>query len=194
MRKLKLQVQISVDGFIADNNGKTDWMIWNWGPQWTWDNELQKYFEDLTASIDCVLLSRKMAVEGFIDHWAKMADSKNSQSAFAKKIADAHKVVFSKTIKKSKWDNAEIAGGNLKTEINKIKKQKGKDIIVYGGASFLSSLIKTNLIDEFHLFVNPTALGSGMPIFKEAGKLSLDLVNAKSYSCGIAVLIYEPKK
>jgi dihydrofolate reductase len=194
MRKLKLQVQISIDGFIADKNGKTDWMIWNWGQEWTWDNKLQKYFEDLTASIDCVLLSRKMAVEGFIDHWAKMADSKNSQSSFAKIIKPAHKVVFSKTLKKSKWDNTEIAGGNLKTEIDKMKKQKGKDIIVYGGASFLSSLIHANLIDEFHLFVNPTMLGGGMPIFKEAGKLNLDLVDAKSYACGIVVLIYQPKK
>lgn len=192
MRKLKLQVQISVDGYIAANKDQTDWLVWAWGPQWIWDQELQKYFIEMTSSVDCVLLSRKMAEEGFIGHWARVAANPDDpQFPFAKKIADAHKVVFTKTLKKSAWDNTKLATGDLVAEINKLKNQEGKDIIVYGGASFLSSLIKAGLVDEFQLFVNPAALGSGKPIFNGLeSKLGLSLVKAQAYECGVAVLVY----
>lgn len=193
MRKLKLQVQISVDGYIAEINGKTDWMVWNWGDEWNWDDDLKKYFNDLTESVDCILLSRKMAEEGFIAHWAKVAENPNGpQVAFAKKITEAHKVVFTKTLDKSEWNNTDIARGDLEGEINKLKNQNGKDIIVYGGATFVSSLIKAGLIDEFYLFVNPTVLGKGMTIFKEINSdLNLTLVKSTSYDCGIVVLKYK---
>lgn len=80
-------------------------------------------------------------------------------------------------------------------EITQLKKQPGKDIIVYGGANFVSALIKEGLIDEYHLFINPTAIGNGMTIFKEIdGKLNLVLVKSTSFACGIVVLHYEPKR
>lgn len=66
MRKLTLEVQMSVDGYIAEKNGNTDWMVWNWGDEWNWDDELKKYHTDLTKSVDGILLSRKMAEAGFI--------------------------------------------------------------------------------------------------------------------------------
>lgn len=196
MRKLILQVQITVDGYIAGNDGSTDWMIWNWGKEWTWDKELQKYFIDLKSTIDCVLLSRKMAQEGFINHWAQVAaETDNPQYAIAKKITDARKVVFTKTLEKSEWDNTELAKGDLVSEVNKLKNQEGKDIIAYGGATFLSSLIKAKLVDEFQLFMNPVVLGDGMAIFKEIdSRQDFTLVNAKSFACGIAVLKYVPKR
>lgn len=195
MRKIKLQMQLSLDGYVADVNGQTDWMVWNWGNDWNWDDRLKRYFNDLTASIDCVLLSRKMAEEGFIAHWAKVAGNPNDpQSTFAKAITDVHKVVFSKTFGKSRWKNTDIAKGDLASEINRLKNQQGKDMIVYGGASFVSSLIQARLIDEFHLFVNPAVLGDGIAIFKEVEKRqNLKLKHATGFDCGIAVLCYEPE-
>ena len=198
MRKLKLQVQMSVDGYIADTNGRTGWMLWNWGEEWIWDDVLKKYFNDLTASVDCVLLSRKMAEEGFIAHWAKVAERLDDpQAAFASKIAEANKVVFTKTLHSSDpvvsgWRNTVLAKGNLAEEINQLKKQEGKDLIVYGGASFVSSLLGQNLIDELQLFINPVAIGSGMKIFNERTKLKL--LNAQLFDCGITVLKYESSK
>jgi dihydrofolate reductase len=196
MRKLKLQVQISLDGYIADLNGKTDWMVWNWGEHWTWDNQLQKDFNELTTSVDCILLSRKMAEEGFINHWATMAEnSTNPQSVFAKNITDASKVVFTQTLEKLIWLNTSLAKGNLIDEIHQLKNKNGKDMIVYGGAGFVSSLIQTDLIDEFHLFVNPTVLGKGLSIFKDLDKkLDLTLVKSTPFKCGITVLTYLLKK
>lgn len=190
MKKLKLQMQLSVDGFVSSANGKSsDWMVWDFGENWAWDKDLQEYHTSLTASIDCVLLSRKMAEGGFIDHWADMAvNTNNPQSAFARNITNARKIVVTQKLERSRWNNTELAKGDLVTEVNKLKAQGGKDIIVYGGASFVSALIKERLIDEYHLVINPAILGSGLPIFN--GRHDLRLIEAKSYSKGMVVLIY----
>jgi dihydrofolate reductase len=191
MRKLILMVQLSVDGFMSEKDGNTDWMIYSWGGPWNWDKELRKYFINLTASVDCVLLSRKMAVEGYIGYWAGVAANPNDpQDAFAKNVVAAHKVVFTKTLERSEWDNTELAKGDLKKEVNRLKKQEGKNMIVYGGATFVSALIEAGLIDEYQLFINPTALGSGTSIFKK--RTNLKLVQSRSFDCGVTVLKYEP--
>lgn len=195
MRKLILQVQTTVDGYVADLNGKNDWQLWSWGTDWNWDDELKKYFSDVIKNVDCILLSRKMAKEGFISHWTNAAEHKaDPRYAYAKKINETHKVVFSKTMQKSEWDNVDLAKGDLATEVNRLKSQPGKDIIVYGGATFVSALIKEGLIDEYQIFINPIAIGDGMTIFKQLDhQVNLRLIEAKSYSCEIEVVVYERK-
>lgn len=188
MRKLKLQVQMTVDGFIAGPNGEMDWMVWNW------DDALKNYVIALTEPVDCIVMGRKLA-DGFIPHWAGAAQIENEEQVFAKKMSETPKVVFTKTLEKTDWSNAVLAKGNLADEINALKNQEGDDIIVYGGGSFVSSLIKEGLIDEYHLFVNPSILGSGMPIFQSlSAKQSLVLKQAQGFDCGITVLCYEIKK
>jgi dihydrofolate reductase len=192
MRKLTLQVQISIDGFIAPTKNTGNWLVWGWGPEWTWDEALRTRFKDLHASIDTVLLSKNMAEEGFINHWATVSSNPGDpQYPFAKSITDAAKVVFTKTIKKSAWANTTLAKGDLVTEVNKLKNTPGKDMIVYGGASFVSALIQANLIDEFLLFVNPVTLGEGLSIFHE--RRDLRLVNSQGYACGVTVMHYAAK-
>jgi dihydrofolate reductase len=91
--------------------------------------------------------------------------------------------------------HTELAKGNLVKEIKALKKQAGKDIIAYGGGAFVSELIKHNLIDEYHLFINPTAIGNGMTIFKGLDKThNLQLMKASGFKCGIVVLKYKRKK
>ncbi|MEO6734647.1 MAG: dihydrofolate reductase family protein [Ferruginibacter sp.] len=189
MRKLKLQVQMSVDGYIAGTNGEMEWMVWDW------DDELKKYVTDLTEPVDCIVLGRKLA-EGFIPYWeAVAADPGHAEFDGGKKITETYKVVFTKTLDKSVWDNTDIATGDLVDEINQLKNKEGKDIIVYGGGSFVSALIKAGLIDEFHLLINPTAIGNGMTIFKQLdNNQPLTLVKSASFDCGIALLHYEAKR
>ncbi|MEO5909241.1 MAG: dihydrofolate reductase family protein [Pelobium sp.] len=197
MRKLILEIQMSIDGFIARPNGDTNWMIWNWGLDWKWDKKLQDFHTNLNKSIDCILLSKQMAEEGFKMHWQQVADDVNdSRYEFAKHITKAHKIVFSTTLKKSTpipggWENTEIAEGNFVEYINQLKRQVGKDIIVYGGATFVASLIKAGLIDEFYLIVNPTAIGNGLPIFNSLEeRQDMKLMNAQPYECVVLVLNY----
>lgn len=188
-RKLKLQVQMSIDGYICGPNGELDFMVWDW------DDELKQYVTMLTEPVDCIVLGRKLA-EGFIPHWANVAaNPEHPEYTAGQKFTDTHKVVFTKTLAKSAWDNTVLAKGNLVDEITKLKKQDGQDIIAYGGATFVSALIKDGLIDEFHLFINPTAIGNGMAIFKEMDrKQNLVLVKSTAFDCGIVVLYYQPKR
>jgi len=189
MRKLKLQVQMTVDGFIAGPNGEMDWGTWDW------DDDLKQYVTDITEPIDCIVLGRKLA-EGFIPHWAAVAaNPEHPEFTAGQKFTDTPKVVFTKTLDKSAWNNTILATGDLVDEITRLKKQNGQDIIAYGGATFVSALIKHGLIDEYHLFINPAAIGQGMAIFKELdGKQNLRLVKSIAFGCGIVVLNYEPKR
>ena len=187
MRKLKLQMQVSLDGYVAGEGGTLDWMVWNW------DDELKNYVVGITEAVDLILLGRNLA-EGFIPHWGAAAlDQQNPEVEFAKLMTDTPKIVFSRTIQESPWQNTTIINECNVNEINDIKSSPGKDIIVYGGAAFVSSLVEQGLIDEYHLFINPVALGKGMTIFGGlASRLNLKLVNSKAFDCGIVVLFYQP--
>lgn len=188
MRKLKLQVQISVDGYVARPNGELDWMVWDW------DEALKKHVTEITEPVDTVLLGRKMA-GGFISHWAAVAaDPDNPDYWAGKKFTDTPKVVFTKTLDRSEWPNTELAKGDLVDEVNMLKNRDGKDLIVYGGAGFVTSLIKAGLIDEYHLFVNPVALGKGLTIFEGLEKpREMVLTESTGYDCGIVGHRYLPK-
>jgi dihydrofolate reductase len=184
MRKLKLQIQVSIDGFIAGSKGEMDWMTWDWS------NDLKNYVQQLTDSVDTIILGRKLA-EGFIPHWAVIAaDHDNLENETGKFFNDTPKIVFTKTLKKSDWKNS-ILADDLIEKTTELKKQSGKDIIAYGGADFVSNLIKEGLIDEFHLFINPAAIGRGMAIFNKVNeKQNFKLMHSESFECGITVLVY----
>ncbi|WP_460670316.1 dihydrofolate reductase family protein [Larkinella ripae] len=192
MRKLKLEVQITIDGFIADPAGKTDWAVWNWAPVWNWDQALRQYHIELTTSSDCILLSRKFVEGDFLTHWQAMGqDPDDPQYPFAKAITTMQKVVVSRTLTESKWDTVAVVNGDLSQEVNRLKNQPGKDLIVYGGAQFVAALLKASLIDELHLFINPVAIGQGMPIFSYLeGYLPLRLEKSTAFECGVVVSKY----
>lgn len=188
MRKLKLQVQMTIDGYVAGPNGELDWMIYDW------DDELKNYVGVITEPVEYIVLGRKLA-EGFIPYWAKIASNHDHPEYLAgKKFTDTSKIVFTKTMVRPIWENTVLAKGDLVQEITQLKKQGGQDIIAYGGATFVSALIKNELIDEFYLFINPVVLGNGMTIFKTIeSKQNLKLIQATSFDCGIVVLKYETK-
>ncbi len=188
MRKLKLQVQMTVDGYIGGPNGEMDWVLFNW------DEGLKAYVTALTEPVDCLVLGRKLA-EGFIPYWASVAaNPEDPQFTAGQKFTDTPKVVFTKTLAESAWANTVLAKGDLVDEITKLKQQDGGDIIAYGGAEFVAGLIKHGLIDELHLFINPAAIGKGLSIFQALeGKQALTLKQAQTFDCGIVGLCYAPK-
>ncbi|MFA5328552.1 MAG: dihydrofolate reductase family protein [Prolixibacteraceae bacterium] len=185
MRKVKLQMQMTINGYVAQPNGENDWMTWN--P----DDELIAFMNSLIDSSDTLLLGRKTAA-GILNYWEDTAKN-NPDAPFAKKIVDIPKVVFTKTLDKSTWNNTSLAKGNLADEITGLKKQNGKDILVFGGAGFVSSLIKEGLIDEYHLIINPTAMGNGMTIFNSLDTIrKFTPIQSKLYPGGKIVLSYKP--
>src|SRR5206468_3394310 len=82
-------------------------------------------------------------------------------------ITEMKKLVFSKTLAESAWQNTKLVKGDMAEQVNLLKAQVGKDILAYGGPTFASALITAGLVDELHLFVNPTAVGSGRSMFKD---------------------------
>ena len=195
MRKLKLQMQMTIDGFVGGLNGELDWM------EWSWSDDIKKYVDDLHVNVDTILLGRKMT-DGFITHWTSVVDKRDESTQelkenyeFAKRMVDTPKVVFTKTMDSHNWINTTLAKGNIKEEVNNLKEESGKDIIVYGGADFVSSLIKNNLIDEYCLFINPTAIRKGLEIFNSIDdKINFKLVESRAFECGIVLNKYITNK
>ena len=185
MKRLKLQVQMSIDGFVSGPNGELDWMTWNW------DDKLKNFVTGLNEPVDTILLGKNMT-DGFIEHWKKVKENKDNPEHWAGvKFTDTPKVVFTKTLSESKWENTTLAKGELKDEVNRLKSQPGSSLMVYGGAGFVSSLIKEDLIDDYYLFINPTALGNGKRIFDDiTGKMQFKLEDSVKYECGIVVNHY----
>ena len=181
MRKLKLQVQMSVDGFVAGPEGQLDWMTEH-------DEGVIARIVQITDSSDTILLGRKMT-EGFINYWESV-QPESPEYVFARKMVDTPKVVFSKTLKRVEGKNVRVETGDLVQAINELKGQRGKDIVVYGGATFVSELIAHDLIDELNIFVNPVAIGRGLRIFKD--RKPLRLTGSKSYASGMVINTYEP--
>jgi len=176
MRKLKLQMHF--DGV-------------------NWDNDMVNFCVEDLKNVDSILLGRKTA-EGFIPYWTDVAaksDPNDMNTELGKPLTDTPKVVFSNGLKTKPWENTTIIKGDFALEIKNLKKKEGKDIIVYGGHSFVSSLVEHKLIDEYYLFVNPLAISSDELILKYINSsLQLTLKECKPFSCGTVLLFYKPKK
>lgn len=191
MRKLKLQVQLTIDGFVAGVNGEMDWM------EHAWSHDLIEFVTKLTNSIDTIVMGKNLA-EGFIPHWAAIAGDKNNPEHDAGvRFTATPKFVFSNSLSKTdpkvaNWHNTTVVNENLVQFIEHIKAQEGGDIIAYGGAHFVAKLIKENLIDELNLFINPAIIGKGKPIFNEVLQTqNYTLTAANAFECGVAVLTYK---
>lgn len=182
MRKLKLQMQMTVDGFVAGPQGEMDWMVFDW------DNSLKSYVAGIMQSVDCIVMGRKLA-QGFIPHWAARPESEPDEAIDF--MNNTPRVVFSRTLAECPWANTTLPKGDMAAEIRRLKAQPGGDIITYGGAGFAASLVKHNLVDEYHLFINPIAIGSGLRIFGELdGNLALRADEPRLFPNGIVVMRY----
>lgn len=184
---------MTLDGFICGPNNEMDWI------ERAWTDDINQYVTDILTPVDTIVLGRKLA-EGFIPYWASVAaDTNNPEMMSGKKFTDTPKVVFTKTLNYTDtpvtaWQNTDLAKGDIVEEINKLKNQKGKDVYACGGVTFVSALVEHELIDDYYLFINPTAIGQGRGIFgRLKGYQNLSLVEAKAFDCGIVVMHYQLK-
>lgn len=186
MKKLRLQTQISLDGFCAGPNGEMDWFTWNW------DDKLKDYTSKLNTDLDAILLGRKMS-DGFITHWDTL-NASGQGDAFTQVFTDTRRIIFSHDLKETQHPNAEVRN-NLVEDVNALKNEPGNGyLMAYGGADFVTNLIANRLVDEYYFFINPAAIGEGMPIFKTGrDRLALELVESIPFECGIIVSHYRNK-
>ena len=168
MRKVILGLAVSLDGFIEGPNGKYDWCFTDQ------DYGLSNFFK----RIDTAFVGRKT-----YEMTLAMAEDVGS-------FPKLKEYIFSTTLDKVK-DGATLIKSNIKAEVEKIKKEKGKDIWLFGGAALTTSLMNLRLIDELSLAVHPVLLGAGKPLFNNIkDKINLTLIDTKTYSTGLISLTY----
>ena len=185
MRKLISFMHVSLDGFVAGPNGEMDWI-----------KVEQEIFDHVGTRIsegDTALYGR-VTYEMMENYWPTAGNQPTAtkhEIEHSKWYSKVHKVVLSKTMKGAGLPNTTIISDNLSDKINEIKKQAVKDILVFGSPSATHSLIQQNLIDGYWLFLNPTILGQGIPLFTDIKeKIKLNLLTTKQFACGVTELNY----
>lgn len=181
MRKVKLQMQMTVDGFVAGPNGELDWM------SFAMDEPTVARINELIDTSDTIVMGRKMA-DGFVKYWEGVPPD-SPEYPFARKMIDTPKIVFSRTVDHVPGQNLRVENRPPAEVLAELKAQEGKDLLVYGGAGFASSLIEQNLVDELHFFVNPVAIGEGMRVFH--GRTPLERIGSTAYEGGKVVNSYK---
>lgn len=177
-RRIILDLAVTLDGFIEGKNGEVDWCIM--------DEELG--FGDFLNQIDTILYGRK-SYEIWGQYTPDMEGS-DADKEFWELIHSKKKYVFSRT-QKGTDDKAIFINDHILEEVNKLKREPGRDIWLYGGASLITTFINSGLVDEFRLSVHPVVLGEGKPLFVDIKqRLKLKMVQAKTFSSGIVQLIY----
>jgi dihydrofolate reductase len=184
MRKVIMFNLISLDGFFE---GPEKWDL-SWHQV---DGEFNEFaFQQLNQS-DGLIFGR-VTYQGMASYWQSPAATKDDPE-IALKMNSIQKYVFSKTLDKAEWNNTRLINGDAASELEKIKQQPGRDLLLFGSATLSETFIKNNLIDEYRLMVNPLVLGRGGALFKaNHGMLRLKLLNTRTFHNGNLLLYYEP--
>lgn len=177
MRKLVVTEFMTLDGVIEN-------------PIWSlpyWNDEIAKFKGDESNESDALLLGR-VTYEGFAAAWP------NSKDEGADYFNNVRKYVVSTTLEKVEWNNSVLIKGDLVEEINKLKQQDGKNIIVHGSGKLVQTLMQHDLVDTYRLLIYPLILGKGQRLFESEQKVKLKLVEAITMSTGAVGLIYVPER
>ncbi|MDQ3362482.1 MAG: dihydrofolate reductase family protein [Actinomycetota bacterium] len=180
MRKVVVSEFVSLDGVMED-------------PSWTFQfpsEDRDQYKFDELAAADALLLGRK-TYEGFAAAWPQMEEQTGEYGAW---MNGYPKYVVSTTLEESlEWNNSTLIEGNVAEEVSRLKEQDGKDILVFGSAALVNTLVEQDLVDEYRLMVFPVVVGSGKRLFADGiDKKVLMLVETKTFGSGAIVLTYRP--
>jgi dihydrofolate reductase len=178
-------MHLSLDGFAADANSGLRWI--------SYDSELQEYADKIVATVGSPVYGR-LTYELMAGYWPGVLNDPGQDErskAHAKWVDGATKIVFSRTMKKADWNNTIVINDNIVEEINNLKQQPGKDLVIFGSPGLAHSFMELDLIDEYQLTLNPVLLGSGIPAFESIkNKTNLKLVKATPLKNGVVGLHY----
>jgi len=160
------------------------------------DEEIHEHYNDLLRNAGMLIYGRitYQLMESYWPTVVKNPTGNKPMDDFAVLIDDIPKIVYSRTLKNVVWKNSTLKKEIIKEEIISLRQQAGKSIVV-GSPSLIVALSQLNLIDEYQLGVQPTVLGSGLPLFKNiTDRIDLKLVKTKTFGCGAIMLYYETVK
>lgn len=179
MKKIVLNLAVSLNGFIEGPNGETDWCIM--------DDDMG--FEDFLQNIDTIFYGR-------VSYDARAIISLNLMPMLQKRYVEWNtfktKIVFSHQDRSD--ENANFITSDIIDKVDEIKKQNGKDIWLYGGANLIKTFICLGLIDVYKISLHPVVLGKGKPLFEDLkNSIGLKLLNTRIFKSGVIELTYQPE-
>lgn len=186
MRKLTVFNSITLDGYFAGVNGDISWAHGTKEDP-DWDAFVAK-----NAEGGAVLVFGRITYELMKSYWPTPAAIK-SDPVVAEQMNSLPKVVFSRTLDKASWNNTKLVKGDVAAEMQKMKKESGKDMVIFGSGSIVSQLAQEGLIDEYQIVVVPVVIGKGRTMFdgiKE--KLTLKPTRTRTFGNGNVLMCYEP--
>jgi dihydrofolate reductase len=179
MRKLFWQVNQTLDGFMEGPDRELDLTAGFADP------DFDLYASEMLQSIGGMLLGR-VTYQLFEAYWP------SATGPDAERMNQLPKFVFSRTLTKVDWSNSRLIQGDVGQEVDRLKRQAGRDLALFGSSDLAATLIRLGLIDEYRIIVSPAVLGSGTPTFKNIGSpAKLRLSKAATWSSGMVALWYE---
>lgn len=185
MRKLVLFAHMSLDGFAGDKNGGLGFLSYN--------EELQQYAEELIKTVGAPVYGRN-TYHLMAGYWPSVLNNPDEEShslAHARWVQEIPKIVFSTTLPSADWNNTTLIKDNIVEEVNKLKQQPGKDLVIFGSPGLARSFMHLGLIDEYKLTLHPVLLGEGISLFDASTPMSkLKLLDSKTLGSGVVTLHY----
>lgn len=184
MRKLILSVMQSLDGYMEGPNGALDWHAV--------DEEYNDYAVEQLNTADTLLFGRK-TFELMQQYWTS-EQALEADPVIAAKMNSLKKVVCSSAQKQFNWNNTCWLGEDIKEQITVLKKQQGKNILLFGSATLAQTLAQYNLIDEYCIILNPVYIGGGKPLLSILPEyVHLQLTRIHEFDSGKLLLCYTPR-
>jgi dihydrofolate reductase len=183
MRRVTVFNFVTLDGFFKGPNGDIRWH--RHGAE-----EGDYAAEGLRSG--ATLLFGRVTYEMMAGYWPTPTAMENAP-VVAAGMNQADKIVFSRTLKKTEWQNTRILSGNIVDQIRKMKQMPGKDMTLLGSGTIVAQFAEEGLIDEYQIMVDPVALGRGTPIFNGIKhKLDFKLTMTRPFKSGVVLLCYQP--
>ena len=175
-RQLILHMSVSLDGFVARSDGVIDWL----GPPGPVDHGARRHRAnlELLGQVGLIVMGRG-AYEEMSRGWS------GSDNPMAVLMNSLPKLVYSQSLSEVSWNNARLSRAALADEIPALKREPGKDIVVFGGGRIAHSLIRERLIDEYRLTLHPVALGEGLSLMHGLPEPQrFELISSTTYADG----------
>jgi dihydrofolate reductase len=190
MGKVIASIFVSLDNLMVGENEDMSWVIENF------DAEMGKDMDaEVMSSMKAILLGRT-TYEIMVKYWPGASVAVEGPGVDEMNLTP--KIVFSRTMKKATWgnyDNVTLLNDIVPAEIDRLKNQSEKPMVLMGSASIVQQFSRLGLIDEYALWLHPVILGRGKPLFKDMNlKQDLQLINSRVYQNGVMKLILEPRK
>jgi dihydrofolate reductase len=195
MRKVIVNEFLSLDGVMQapgdpDEDRSGGFEHGGWQLPYFDDDFAKVAFKGMTET-DGYLFGRR-TYQIMAAYWPTQPDD----VPFAASLNGLPKYVASTTLSEPlEWRNSTLLKGDVAKAVAELKEQPGKNLVVLGSGELVQTLMKSDLVDEYGLMINPIVLGSGKRLFRDgSARLPLRLVRSMTTSTGVLVATYEPER